>query len=671
MTKKKSGSKNPQPQPQRELTLSEKWTLWRKRNEKVLWVVLLVLIAPLMAFTVPVDLLSRSDPSVATVYGEPVLSSAVQTIDRRLSAVSRVAPGAFAGTAQLIGGGRRQDPYAYYIFLETAERQGIRVSDEELKERIREIWRAGEAARFAAESAGGNQSEWFGKYSQRLQELNEQDVFDAADWKETVRQTRLPLHVLEGTLRDLYKLAKLQAYVAGTVKVSAKEAYEEFLKGEEKRQISWAAFKTPDALREKVATEIVDEDLKAHFEANEYEFYQPAAVRPSYLLVPKDHFRAEAEKDLARPELEEFYTENRNEYRKPVILSDEGGFALRTREEQAALDAKIYQPLSEVEEEVTEKFLDDKAAELLTAFTRQLRGRLFPPAAGEKKPATPEELVKEFPFLQTGVTGYATQADAEEVLGELYTSQVEQWFRDLAPKPGEAPKTEISPRRWSESVDGGELFYTSVELRTARQPRFDEVTEEVRESLVDERARTAVVDALREATADLAGDAAKQKVDAIIADGIEVAVGEAKFSVKATGGFVPATEKIGKFGLVRFENPESTDSSSSGVDGAPAGERHPASTTIRTAGFEPSEIGGFGVGADDNEDECYLVRFDEREAPEPKDFERDEPRYRNQLRRERETNYFTEWKRDTIRRADPSTEDALEPVDGVTTTAAG
>ena len=59
----KPKNQNVKPRRREDEGLWAVWKRWLRRNEKVLWVVLLILIAPLMAFTFPVTQFMASGPS--------------------------------------------------------------------------------------------------------------------------------------------------------------------------------------------------------------------------------------------------------------------------------------------------------------------------------------------------------------------------------------------------------------------------------------------------------------------------------------------------------------------------------------------------------------------------------------------------------------------------------
>ena len=378
-------SKNVRREPEK--TLWKRWKLWLTRNEKVLWVGLLLLIAPLFAFTGPVESFFRPTPDnmVHTVYfGKEVSLADLQRASRFVEALRRIAPSALGGAAELLLSGQDFgfDPYKYYLYREKAARLGIRVSDTELGQRIHELWRESEASRLASEEIlssadGTNQQQLRFQFMQlRIQkqkELTDRGAFDSASWKTTVESAgQLKLKAFEEMLRELFTIVKLQEYVASSVKVGPEEVYDEFVKDRQKRRLSWVTWTPPEELSRKVSAAATEQDLEAYFEENKASFYRPLAVRASYVIVPESHFAADAEKNITDEDLEKHYDSNKNEYRTAAILADEALFTLRTAQEQKEYEEALFKPLEEVKEDVREKVLESKTSSEMNAFTNNV-----------------------------------------------------------------------------------------------------------------------------------------------------------------------------------------------------------------------------------------------------------------------------------------------------------
>src|SRR3989442_11981929 len=418
--------------------------LWVHENQKVIMVVLLILVAPFFAFSVPVSQLfskSAENTVIERVYGTPLTGLDLKSAADRLAAVATVAPGAYRtaqltfpeATGQALRGEREGfDAINFFMFREKARKLGLRVSDDELSEHIRELWQEYEAASQAYDevvkqkqkekkSASDQQLgfEVFQARLRKLEELRANNAFDENAWVNLIRsRTRLRVSEIEETLRDVYLIGKLESYVNSSVKVSPQEVYKVYREEEQKRKFTWVELKSNDALRENVAKTLTADDVKAYYEGHKDLLKKPfPMIRASWLLLPKDHFKEEVGKKITDEDLKTYYQENRGQYRR-TILADEAAFKPRTPEERQAFEQKLYLPLEEVKDKVRENVVEKKTDEELAAFDRQVSARLFPakPDAGKTapdKPATFEGLLKEFPFLKTGSTPYVSMEDAK------------------------------------------------------------------------------------------------------------------------------------------------------------------------------------------------------------------------------------------------------------------
>ena len=686
-------SKNVRKQP--EITPWKRWKLWLSRNEKVLWVGLLILIAPLFAFTGAVSsfLQPAQNTDVQTVYyGEDVTIADLKRASRFVGALRRIASSALAGASDLILGGPPDfnfDPYKYCLFKKKAARLGIRVSNTELGQRIQELWREGEATRLAAVEvsalpSGTNQQQQMMRFYQlrfeKQKELTDRGAFDSEGWKSLVKAEGQPLRSFEEMLREFYTIVKLQEYVGSSVKVSPQEVYDEFKKDGQKRLLSWVTWKPPTELTESISATATDADLKTYFESNKANFDKPLAVRASYVIVSKEHFETEAEKNLNDKDLEDYYSSNLNDYRTSAILAGEAMFALRTEEEQKEFEKALFKPFDEVKDDVREKVLEKKSRSELRSFTGDVRQKLFPAAGSDAKVPTLEELKAEYPHLTTGTTEYATRTDAEEVLGEAYSREVNRWFRELDPPNSRTPaKTEVAPPRWEQTVEAGKIFYTKVEARPAYQPDYDEVAAEVREEYTKTKALEAVAEALEKTiSTDDATTAEKPSVqdqlESLLASGIEVKVGEETLSVLPTApGLVTATEYVRSYGSLRYvpdpgedageepaideaekDSTDDADDAEDEVDDGPKEEVQASSRQICDAAFDIEEEGQLAVARDPAQDACYLVRFDGVIYPDSSDFDTSKRYLESQLVREKRGIYLAEWHRQVVLEANPN-----------------
>ena len=696
--------------------------LWVDENQKVIWVVLLIIVAPLFAFTGPVtSFLGRGmqDQVLEEFYGQPIRQSEYQTTAGLLGTALNICQGAnfqammsdpsssppapvFQGDSLLSGGDEEgMDLLRFFLYREKAHRMGLRVTDRELSDHIRELWQWTEASRRAGEEVAAKQTpekkdtkkkdmlermqerEIHELARRKKKEFEDMNAFDPVTWANYVnlygrmgRSGSQPrLREFEETLRDLFLIAKLENLVRQGVQVTPEEVYEKYRSENKSRLFSWTEFRADKSLEEKIAAGLKPEDVKTHYDSRKNEFLKPVSIRTAWLLIPKEHFRQEAEKVLTEADLRRHYDDNRSQYRKPTISSEEAVFGVRTAEESKKLAATLFKPYEEVKDEVRKEAVDGRADSDMRSFSQQLRARLFPPNA--TTPAAPpppptasllEGTAKEFPFLVHGASGWATPEDAEEVFGKGFSRQVTNWLSQAAAARGQKPDLN-APSMGVES-EAGLLYYSKPEVRNQMVPPLEDIREEVRKSVIAARAVELMDKAAAAAAADV--DAGKKTLDQVAEAGLEleIAAGGSPEKVLVKGTPVRQTPRH----LGRYDNimiPKKKDAAAKdaekkdkadkpeGDSDAPEEEIHPSSRPIIEAVARISEKGKTAVTPDAEEMACYIVRLDDSIYPDASKFEERRSYLESQLRREREGQRLAAWRAEVQAEAR-----GLRPVEG-------
>ena len=677
---------------QKEQGFFDRIEAWVKGNQKVIWVGLLVIIAPTFAMTgiFTGSLSYNSDKTVVNrVFGKDVTAADYKAVAGKLKSVGGLILSSFYNTFTPLPGvlgnsefsypSDRQpgwsqlDPGEYFAYTEKALSLGIRVSDVELSGYIRELWRRAEAVRRASvqlqnDPASQDPSAQRNLWSKRMQlvrvnleELRGVDgtYFDQASWARIIEGDRkrswIRVKDFEEALRNVVLIAKLEAYVKDTVQVSPEEIFKKYNEDQQTRKVSWAEFAAPSELVEKVATALTDAEVKTYYEEEKKSFKKDASLRVGWLLVPEDHFKAEASKRVTEEDVKEHFDNRRNDYRRPAISSGEALFALRSAGEKEAADKERYKGFDEVKDEVREKVIADLAAADLRTSRDALSSRIFPRGA-DAVAATFEELVTEFPFLEMSETAYVTQDAAEEALGRGYGPQVTRWFAALRTnKP-------IAPIRRAVLADEGFVFYSAVETRPGNYfPLLSEIDGEVRETLTTVRVARLIEDALKGLSKDV--NDGQKTFDDVLAVGVDVEVGTETVHVSAAP--VEASRAfVGKNGpllVVKAEEPASEDEDSSkgegddGIEDEPDEEPHSASEPILAAAFSipDGDIGQSSVATEEDSASSYLVRLEALRFPNPAGFEKEEPGIEVGMLREEKRLYFAKWKLDLMKKAFP------------------
>jgi peptidyl-prolyl cis-trans isomerase D len=198
-----------------------------------------------------------------------------------------------------------------------AERQGIRVSDDELAQRIFAIPGLQENGRFIGE----------------------------ARYEALLRQQRPPLtkSQFEATFRRGIMVERLRSAITDWMAISDKELEAEYRKRNEKVKLQVVAF-TADGFRDKVS--LSDADVAAYFDAHKAEYRVGEQRSIKYLLLDRDQARL---KVVVPPnDIQRYYNDNIAQYQTPeqvrashILLKTEGKDEAAVRKRAEALLAQV------------------------------------------------------------------------------------------------------------------------------------------------------------------------------------------------------------------------------------------------------------------------------------------------------------------------------------------
>ncbi len=664
-------------------------------NQRVVWVVVLVLVCFSFGFVGPVQdffMAPATNPTRARVYGRKVTEGDLDSLGTRLALLYRVflraggvlpelginrpllpLPGLLDDAFEIAAGGASEE---FFAFREKALREGFRVSDRELGEHVRFLWERVEALSAAhtemnarREKAREDPSapepsgmDFFSILEKKLREVGTKP-FDAKSWAGTLEKLsggrRLGMSRAEETLRDVLLLSKLFRFVKGSVNVAPQEAFEEFLEQRQRRKLTWAEFPVTRELEEAVAKTVTDEDVALEYEADAKKYGLGDTVKARWLLVPKKHFVGEVSGKLTEEDLQDYYRRYKNLFRKPAVSSLEASFYPLSPEEKAALDRKLFFSLEEVREQVRERAIDEKGTIAMREFARELVRRLYPPQRpGEtpQRPATFAELLKEYPFLESKVVDFVEESAAREQFGPGYTRQVETWFRTIAKYRQDAargsatspPRIE-APRTYLEGEDGL-VFYSEVQHRGPRIPLLREIAERVRRDAVLRKSLKALRSALEESAGkiDRGETTFEEETKGPLEVALEPRAGEserAKVSI-APARIESSLEPVERRGSVKVARPKGAAEEGKGEpeEGEKPGEAvHEASDAISAAGFGPAAAAKTAVGTSEKTKAAYLVRVDEIIPPEREAFAKERGRFESDLLLRRRNAHLAEW----------------------------
>jgi hypothetical protein len=670
----------------------DRFVLWMRSNQRILWVVLLILCAFSFGFVGPVQdffMGTMGSQAIERVYGETITQGDWKIAYERLSVLRPLIQEAWFSTFEPLPGALSEaalmfqqggiDPLDYFAFQEKAHRLGLRVSDKELGYAIRALWQRLEGMRRAVVEfqeqfptpAKDTQEQQMRRMrlrslAQEMEQALRSAPFDNGSWTEIISRAsrvKLPPREVEETLREVLLIAKLRQYIRDSVVVTPQEVFEEYQKERQRRKLSWIEAGISPELEEKVAGTVTEEKLNLYFDTHRGEFDLEPGIRAQWLLLPREHFEKEARAKITDADLERYYEQNRNEFRRPTVSSAEAGFYPLSEEDKAAFDKELFYSLEEVEDKVREKVIERRTNSEMGRFANILRQRLYPLAPRDDETASPptpptfSELVQEYDFLEMGSTdGYVNEEKAEAGFGKGYGTQVSQWFTSAARSQG-TPSIKALER--AVEGDNGMVFYADVDYMGARQAALSDVEDEVRKAVIVEEALVLLESALKEYS-DKIHEGEKQFED-LSAEKLEVEVGEETVTVEL-GSVQSALGHVGKYESVMVPKPEEEETGEAGEeedattdegeDGdEPAEVAHEASNALKEAGFDIEKAGLTGVAASPETEAVYLVRVDDVVLPDPEGFEDDKSWIRSRLLRERQQGYFTLWRSEIRREA--------------------
>ena len=202
--------------------------------------------------------------------------------------------------------------------LAEAERQGIRVSDEELAQQIFSIPALQENGRFIGEA----------RYEQLL--LSQNPPMNKGDFEENLRRSMM--------------IDKLRSAVTGWLAVTDTDVEREYKTRNEKVKLQVVAL-TADKFRDKVA--VSDADINSYYTAHQAEYRKGEQRKIKYVLVDRDQLRSRI--TVTPQDVDSYYNSNVQQFQTPeqvrashILLKTEGKdeAAVRKQAEDVLKQAK-------------------------------------------------------------------------------------------------------------------------------------------------------------------------------------------------------------------------------------------------------------------------------------------------------------------------------------------
>ena len=397
-----------------------------------------------------------------------------------------------------------------------ARRQGLRVSDVEVRERILAIPAFQENGQFIGEQ----------RYRQMLQMNN----------------PPLTTTEFEDNLRRALLVEKLRNAVTGWMSVSAAEVAEEFRRRNEKVRLDVVPL-TADAFRDQV--QVNENDVAAHFESNKENYRIDEKRRIRYALVDVDQVRQQT--TVPETEIEAFYQQNIAQYTTPeqvtashilFRIDGEDEAAVRKQAEAVLARAKAGEDFAALAKQHSQDDSNNMNGGSLGEFGRGTMVPEFEQVAFAMKPGEISDLVKTSfgyhiikveqnepastrplvelrPEIEEQLRWQKAQADAESLAKSLeneartredlervakerglHMQDTGAFLRD-EPIDGLGPAPEVSAQAFQLAdgavspalrVSRGWVLATVIGTEESRLPELSEVRDRVRDDLIGARA---------------------------------------------------------------------------------------------------------------------------------------------------------------------------------------
>ncbi len=202
--------------------------------------------------------------------------------------------------------------------LAEAERQGLRVSDEELAQQIFSIPALQENGRFIGEA----------RYEQLL--MSQNPPMNKGDFEDNLRRSMM--------------IDKLRSAVTGWLAVTDADVEREYRNRNERIKLQVVAI-TADKFRDKVT--VTDADINSYYTAHQAEYRKGEQRKIRYLLIDRDQLRSRT--TVTPQDIESYYSSNVQQFQTPeqvrashILLKTEGKdeAAVRTQAEDVLKQAK-------------------------------------------------------------------------------------------------------------------------------------------------------------------------------------------------------------------------------------------------------------------------------------------------------------------------------------------
>ncbi|MEE8142195.1 MAG: hypothetical protein V3T77_03775, partial [Planctomycetota bacterium] len=254
-----------------------------KKNEKVIMVTLLALIAPTFAFTGLVYQFAASrNSALYEVFGQTLHQNDLAKLQNRVGQFKSVCMRCPTAYAVALGQGLQINPtqlgvttpeaLQHFTYLHEVKRLGLALSKDEKEQRLLS----------AAEDLVAIQT--YSQVGGNFRNVRDAVQFDRAQYTAAVRGMRMTVKQFEELFLEFLLVEKLLSIVGNAAVVSTKDVYEEFLRQNEKRILEFVRVPVErflDAAREAVS----DQDIEQVYDEDPFVFERPLSIQLEVVKV--------------------------------------------------------------------------------------------------------------------------------------------------------------------------------------------------------------------------------------------------------------------------------------------------------------------------------------------------------------------------------------------------
>jgi hypothetical protein len=468
--------------------LGKRFSIWFRRNEKVFWIAILVLVSVSFGATYIMSAVisDRGRITMCTIGGKSYSLRDIERFRRWFGEMARLSPSLSlrsltANPFERDAQERDRDLYGGSIIpflaaLHEAQELGIDVPPRRIDAARRDAFDNGALSEKIEEKTR------FMDDTQRTEFIRENEkawresiAWSPAAYEAWLHRIGFSVREFESALEMMLRVQALRDLYLSSDVTSRKDLYETFVRDRRKIKLALAVLEA-EQFRDEVKRDYSDQELETYFKNHREDFVLPPRATFEYLKFPLSHFEATAA--VAEDEIQKRYERDREQkyMANPALLPPTTVLPLTPKEHQEEAEAQkgAFKPLAEVRAAIETELRREAARRAASEFATELGQKLNPrppspsAAAPPPKAQTPAEIAAAYSFITRDTTPEFTKDNAKKILGDVYTEHaVNRWFEELtAGKELWRPPSYLTsiPREGDKALDEKTTYYFVVSV---------------------------------------------------------------------------------------------------------------------------------------------------------------------------------------------------------------